>query len=252
MGVIVSMTKVKTLLLFTLLIVTIILLAFLSWRYLSLKEKHSLLINEYSRIKHELESLNRSYTTLLENYTRLHTDFKKLSKEYEILEEKYKSLLKNYTNLLSEYDFLAEKYSALMEDYQELLRAFNEPLSYEEIPTIEELTYWLTFEDNTDKIAYSYPNFICGDFAFMLALHAKLKHWDMGVVAIIGYDEQHKPFAHVFNAIICKEGLVYVEPQTDDVWWYKNHEEITGGKWYRYPGIGYIYVEEYIIILRYD
>jgi len=243
-------TKVKLLL--VALIITAVLCVFEGYQYFSLIGKYGVLEKEYLKIRQELESLNRTYQTLLANHTQLHASFLELAWNHEELKREHQQLLTNYTDLLSKYRTLTSKYQALVEDYQKLSEAFNEPLSYEELPTINELIYWLTFEDQTDKIAYNYPDFICGDFAFMLALHAKLKHWDMGVVAIFGYDEKREPFAHVFNAILCKEGLVYVEPQTDDVWWYENHKEITEGKWYEYPGKGRIYVERYIIILRYD
>jgi hypothetical protein len=94
-------------------------------------------------------------------------------------------------------------------------------------------------------------NFVCGDYAVMLAFHAKLMGWDMGVVAVLGKKADGSEFNHAFNAITCREGLVYVEPQTDEVWWYSGHSEIQPGGWYEYPGFGQVYVREYVIVVLY-
>jgi hypothetical protein len=143
-------------------------------------------------------------------------------------------------------------YTKLNGEYQKLLRAFNEPLPYKLTPTIQELQYWLTYEDDTDKIIYEYPNFVCGDFAVMLSQHAKLKYWDMTIVLVFGYNQTGYRFDHAFNAIICQEGLVYVEPQTDNVFWYGNHEKIVKGAWYEFPDYEWVYVENYFEVLWYD
>lgn len=157
----------------------------------------------------------------------------------------------NYTDLSNEYVVLQGQYASLFDNYNTLLQAFNEQLSYEEIPSTYELEQWLDI-DGTDKMQYSQPNFVCGDFSVTLSLHAKMKHWDMGVVGVSGYTETYESFAHAFNVIISTEGLVYVEPQTDKVCWYTDHDEIAEGKWWAFPDQGYIYVEDYILILWYD
>jgi hypothetical protein len=106
--------------------------------------------------------------------------------------------------------------------------------STKQVPTTDELETWLA-SDNTSAITYSVQNFVCGDFAVMLSQHAKLKHWDMGIVAINGYDSvSNEPFAHALNFIYTQEGLVYVEPQNDNVWWYGDaHQMITEGATWR-------------------
>ncbi|MEM1547354.1 MAG: hypothetical protein QXP91_12970 [Candidatus Methanomethylicia archaeon] len=86
----------------------------------------------------------------------------------------------------------------------------------------------------------------------MLAIYVKTKHWDMGVIAIWGYvKEKGEKYAHILNAIITKEGLVYVEPQTDNVWWYGEHEEIRAGITYQFPDGKWVYIEDVKIILQY-
>jgi hypothetical protein len=172
-----------------------------------------------------------------------------LAYNYTELKWDYDELSDNYTALEQDYNDLSYQYAKLFSDYKALLEAFNSPLSYEETPSTDELKQWLA-ADETDQIRYDEPDFVCGDFAVMLSLHAKLEHWDMGVVAIFGHTESNESFGHAFNAMICDEGLVYVGPQTDEVWWYENHEEITEGNWWEFPG-GPIYIEEYIVVLWY-
>jgi len=220
--------------------------------YIKLNQTHNSLLNNYTQLNQtqqililEYNELNASYRILVLNYSELKQDYSKLSSDYITLEQ-------DYTDLSDEYIVLQSQYASLFNDYNALLEAFNEPLSYEEIPSTYELENWLFFADKTDEIHYDYPNFLCGDFAVMLSLHAKPRHWDVGVVGVLGYTESYESFDHAFNAIICDEGLVYVEPQTDEVWWYENHEEISEGIWWEFPDYGYIYVEEYIVILWYD
>lgn len=219
--------------------------------YTQLNQTHHSLLNNYTQLNQthqililEYNELNSFYQILMLNYTELKRDHDELFVNYTMLEL-------DYTDLSNEHLVLQGQYTSLFNDYNALLEAFNEPLSYEEIPFTYELEQWLAI-DETDEIRYAEPNFVCGDFAVMLSLHAKLKHWDMGVVGVIGHTESYESFAHAFNAMICGEGLVYVEPQTDEVWWYENHKEITEGLWWEFPGFGNIYVEDYIIILWYD
>jgi len=219
--------------------------------YNSMVNKYNLLQSNYSGLESDYQTLNGTYHVLVNDCTQLNQTHQILVLEYNELNASYRILTYNYTELKQDYSELSNNCTTLQQDYNALLEAFNNPLSYEEIPSTDELKEWLA-TDETDEIQYSKPNFVCGDFAVMFSLHAKLKHWDMGVVAVFGYDQFDEPFAHAFNAIICEEGLVYVEPQSDNVWWCGNYEEITEGTWLEFPDFGYIYVEEYIVILWYD
>jgi len=210
----------------------------------TLNETYLSLTNDYELLETKYSDLQINYNNLNESYTQSKQDYSKLSNNYTTLEQ-------DYTELSNEYVVLQGQYATLFNDYIALLEAFDEPLSYEEVPTTSELRGWLV-ADETDGIWYDYPNFICGDFAVMLSQHAKLEYWDMGVVGVFGYDESYEYYAHAFNAIITAEGLVYIEPQTDDVWWYIDHEEISEGIWWEFAEGGYVYVEDYVVILWYD
>lgn len=219
--------------------------------YESLLHEHDILQANYTELDIEYRALNETFQSLLSDYTALNGQHQVLIIEYNELNESYSILIINYTTLQKDYEDLSSEYQILFSDYDALVEAFNEPLSYEVMPTTSELESWL-LEDDTDKIWYDYPNFVCGDFAVMLSQHAKLEHWDMGVVGVFGYDENYESYAHAFNSIVCTEGLVYIEPQTDDVWWYTDHKEISENIWWEFPEVGYVYVEDYIVSLWYD
>jgi len=236
-------------------------LSSLKQNFTSLSEAYSSLNESYVRLSQEHSALQISYNALEGAYVQLNSSYSNLLNAYSTLNSTYGELLTRYSNLNATYNELLKQYSALNASYSQLLSlnssyaklysALYEPLTNKTVPTTEELEAWLR-EDPTDTIAYNMPNFVCGDYAVMLAFHAKLMGWDMGVVAVLGRKADGSEFNHAFNAIICREGLVYVEPQTDDVWWYSGHSEIQPGGWYKYPGFGQVYVEEYIIVVLYD
>ena len=141
------------------------------------------------------------------------------NRQYCYPEHDYEDLDRKYEELFSDYDWVER----VLTDF------FDRPLVQKEVPSISNVRAWLS-SDRTDRVRYTAPDFACGDFAVMLAIHARAKYWDMGVIGIWGYEtETYEEFNHAFNAIITKEGLIYVEPQTDEVWWYENHEEIRKG-----------------------
>ncbi|MGB9853776.1 MAG: hypothetical protein ACPLRY_03095 [Candidatus Bathyarchaeales archaeon] len=206
----------------------------LTQNYTALSAAYQKALADYIDLTVAYASLNQTYYALMENYTQLEQEaanYTVLLSEYQELNQRYQSLLANYTQLKSEYD---EFYFALYEPL----------LSTDKVkPTISELEQWLA-EDKTDELNYTYPDFVCGDYAVMLHMHAKLKRWDMGVVAVLG-SLGGSEFNHAFNAIICQEGLVYVEPQNDQVF------HINSNPYY-HPGFGQVYINEFIVVILYD
>lgn len=267
--------------------ISLVFIAFLGYENLMLKAElrnlsesyHTLdienveLWGKYQKLSEDFNSLNQTHYTLMQNYTELSTEYEKVLTDYvnlmmvyASLNETYNLLLQNYTELeqvaanytelLNQYQELTQNYQSLLQNYTNLkdeynmlYTAFYEPLLSKDkvVPTVNELTLWLA-EDSTDKINYTYPDFVCGDYAVMLHMHAKLKHWDMGVVGVLGNLSDGSEFNHAFNAIICQEGLRYIEPQSDTVF-----QAIIGdGLWYNHPGFGQVYVREFIIIILYE
>jgi hypothetical protein len=228
--------------------------------YNILLEKYLGLNSTYNALLIRYQSLNETYSVLVVRYNSLNASYDELLTRYQSLNASYYVLLTNYNSLNASYGELFGQYQSLNASYNVLLsvnssytklyEAFYEPLTDITMPTLNELKAWLA-EDPTDSIEYSMPNFICGDFATMLSMHAKLKNWRMGVIALFATKADGSSFNHAFNAIICNEGLAYVEPQTDSVWWYDEHSEMQPGEWYNYPGVGQIHVEDYIIVVLY-
>lgn len=207
----------------------------MSQNYTSLLCEYQRVSAEYVRLTVDYASLNLTYRRLLQNYTFLEQEASELRSKYEDLSKDYEALLANYSQVKSEFESL---YYAV---YKPLLS--NETVT----PSVAELEDWIK-KDETDKINYTSPDFVCGDFAVMLSIHAKLNHWDMGVVAVLGKTADGTEFNHAFNAIRCKEGVYYVEPQNDAVF----KENISDGQWYYHPGFGQIYVNTFIIVVLYQ
>lgn len=232
----------------------------------SLREMLQELENQHEDLLKRYEALRGSYAVLQSNYASLTESFERLKSDYTALNETYNTLLQNYTllqqqfqgylklqnkyeALLSEHQVLKASYEELKKTYEELHFAVYRPLWLNETvkPTISELKRWLA-EDDTDAIPYSRWDFVCGDYALMLSVKAKMKCWDMGIVVVLGRDSQGNEFNHAFNAIRCIEGLVYVEPQNDQVF----YGPISEDSWYYHPGFGRVYVETIIVIVPYQ
>ena len=214
------------------------------WLWTSLNQANA----EVKSLETDFQNLLSDYATLNEQHQTLIIEYDELDNSYRILVADYATLDADYVELEKDHEDLFSEHQILFFNFNALVEVFNEPLSYEVVPSTSELESWL-WEDKTDEIWYEKPNFVCGDFAVMLSQHAKLEHWDIGVVVIFGYDEDYESYCHVFNVVICTEGLVYIEPQTDYLWWYEDHIEINGGGWWEISEKGYIYVEEYWEIL---
>jgi len=217
-----------------------------STKYYELEHNYTMLQSEYRQIFSKYVELNFAYAVLNNTYQLLLKNFTMIQDkvaQYEAIVGCYEQLAVNYTLLKSEY-------GRILQEYEQLYKALYEPLTREEkkTPTINELKEWLA-QDKTNELAYSVPDFVCGDFAVMLHMHAKMKGWDMGIVVVIGrLMPSGKEFRHAFNAILCQEGLVYVEPQRDEVFY---GPIIVGGVYY-HPGFGLVRVYDFIVVVLYD
>ncbi|MEM0314165.1 MAG: hypothetical protein QXQ41_06430 [Candidatus Bathyarchaeia archaeon] len=225
-------------------------LANLTWDYEGLRGEHALLMEKYARLNASYTDLMAEYESSLEAYNELKMEHDLLMQNYSLIKSEYARLNASYIDLEAHFERLQETLENINGSYTLLRRVLYEPLTNKTVPKIEELKAWL-MEDDVDKIKYAYPDFVCGDYAVMLAYHAKLKGWDMGVVVVVGYYPDRREFNHAFNAIKCREGLVYVEPQTDSVWWNPGYSEIKSESWYVFPDFGRIYVDEVVVAVLY-
>jgi len=203
-------------------------------RYEELSQSYGQLQNSYASLQQEYSVLNENYKALNENYRVLSQNYSALTASYETLEgmylalnELYKGLQSNYTALESTYTALENAYNNLLEQHETLVRLWNEPLEYVVEPSVEELIEWLEL-DQTDSLVYDPEKFLCGDFTIMLIQHAKEMNWRM-LFTVIEYDlyeenpngvsSHHGMHGHAFASIFTTEGIVYIEPQTDLVFY---------------------------------
>ena len=174
---------------------------------------------------------------------------------YSDLLSEYNGILREYETLSGSYDRLAEERDNLTKRYEELAQRYSwldPPLQNQSVPSTAELRLWLQ-RDKTDEYEYSDPDFTCYQFSVLLMLHGRAQLYDIGIVAVHGYrNETGESFSHSVNAIVTAEGLVYIEPQLDEVWWLKGHSEITEGTTHTFPGSeDSIHVEETAILFDY-
>jgi len=203
-----------------------------------LQMTNQLLILENEDLLVQCENLSDDLETLEAKRTQLETDIAKLQIQCETLNETYLSLTNDYevleakySDLQISYNFLNEDYVELFWDYTMLFWAVDEPLEYKIVPSIYELNLWLQ-QDQTDSVTYTNPDFVCTQFAIMLSIHARIEHYDMGVVYIWAYDSEGEIYAHAVNAIYTIEGLVYITAQTDGIWSKIGYEELGLGPEY--------------------
>jgi hypothetical protein len=157
-------------------------------------------------------------------------------------------------NLSHQYDALKKDYLNLFDSSNSTNIAFgwiDEPLGKKIIPTIDELKTGLR-NDTTNEFIYDPSDYDCFHYTATLKLHGRANHYDIGIIAIYGVDlASYKTWTHTINAIISLEGLVYIEPQLDELWFLDNYSEISINNTYIFPGFGSIYVEGIKIIFDY-
>lgn len=184
--------------------------------YVGLTEKYGELMDSYEIIVDNYSNLTESYVGLQASYSGLTENYVGLQDRYFLLEDLHDQLEGNYTELNTTYLQLQEQYTIL---YQ--------PLEYTSTPTTEEVMDWLEVDD-TDNASYVGGRFTCGDFTVNLMLHAKMNHWRI-LFSVIEFDfisenpsgamYHHGLNAHAFASIFTTEGIIYVEPQTDLVFY---------------------------------
>lgn len=144
-------------------------------------------------------------------------------------------VLRQYEELREEAELQYERYREIDAKYRMLTTYVDWSLENRSTPSISELKDWLA-QDPTDQLSFN-ENFNCRDFSILLSIKARHKHWDMGIIELRAViNETGNTWKHAFNFIMTSEGLVYLEPQTDTVWWLPDHKEIEPGITFRYEG----------------
>lgn len=180
------------------------------------------------------ESLSSEYSDLLKSWNELVSDWDDLVISYNNLSDWYSNLGDNrdlwieaYDDLLIDYDILRFNYTAIYRYKNDWESICNDPVINQITPSLVEVTNFLN-RDNTDSISYT-DSFQCRHYALVLSIKAKSESLKMGVVSISGVADNGENVSHAINAIVTNDGLVYIEPQTDFVWWYDDFEAFQVG-----------------------
>ncbi len=147
------------------------------------------------------------------------------------LETRNSELETRLIDVESAYENLSERYSVLFSDYETIRFALEDPIETPTIPTYEEVLAWL-LEDDTNDHQYNLSTWNCGDYAVMLMIRAKTMNWRMrlailewsyeGNASFGSTEEPYGVLGHAFNLIECTDGVWYIEPQTDCIWYPTN------------------------------
>jgi len=203
---------------------------------------------DFTSLELEYENYMTSHTILDEDYANLQTQYNNYmsssysESEYNSLQSTYDSYQTSHTYTDSQYNSILTENINVTEENIKYLEYFNRPLRFTKIPTINELQVWLNL-DETDQLLY-HSEFDCKDFSALLSIKVKNNFWNMGIIAVWGYDKNTtEEYRHAFNYIETIEGLVYVEPQNDNIWWFSDHDPIEIGTTYGFPDDKWIVVE---------
>lgn len=169
---------------------------------------------------------NARINTIANENDMLKSQYLNLNSSYNTLSEKYSNLTGQQAAINAEFVQISNRYNDVLSKYDNILQLVDRPLQTRLTPTLSDLESWLK-SDDTNQLSYNAPDFICLDFSVVLAEKARENHWKMGVVFVHGYrNDTGEKLQHAFNVINTTEGLVYVEPETDQVWWYPGHSQI--------------------------
>jgi len=165
----------------------------------------------------EDSNLEQRYDALYEYYQELQSRNQDINQELENTINQIGIL----ENQLSE---TLQILSYLQEDWD---KVFSDQIQYKE-PTLSQLRTWLS-TDQTDKQITNQENTPLHQ-ALQLTLKAKSHDWKLGVIIVYGNFQNDKN-NHTFNIIhieneFIEEAYVYLDPETDTIWWNQNYEKI--------------------------
>ena len=166
----------------------------------------------------EDSNLEQRYDALYEYYQELQSRNQDINQELEHSINQL-SILENQ---LSETQKIL---SDLQEDWD---KVFSDQIQYNK-PTLSQLRTWLS-TDQTDNQTSNQENTSLHQ-SLMLTLKAKSKDWKIGVITVYGNFTNTKNF-HSFCIIQIEdeffdEGYVYLDPDTDTIWWNQNYSKIN-------------------------
>jgi hypothetical protein len=162
------------------------------------------------------DNLQQRYDALYEYYSQIQT-------QNQILTQLNENLTIQISNIENELTQTKEDLSNLQSDWETV---FSDEIQYQ-YPSTNQLKTWLALDETDQKTLNQ--EYTATQPAIHLSLMAKTQNWKLGAVTIYGNFTDTAQYT--YNLVELEPGImVYINPQTDRVWWTAYFEEITPNK----------------------
>jgi uncharacterized phage infection (PIP) family protein YhgE len=208
--------------------------------YDELKDRYSELLTNYSRQNSEYESLKTEQALA-------QIELDKLQESLDTLNDEYSSLESEFGSIKQENQVLQEELSKLADIQKNWEEVIDLEFSNTDIPTVSQLRDWLQL-DNTNTMSIN-DDLTETQIALILSLSARERHWKIGILSLRGTDSLNENFEATVNVINLLNGPVYINPLTDEVWWYNDFDEINIGETSNLGAYGEIAITQIEVIL---
>jgi predicted RNase H-like nuclease (RuvC/YqgF family) len=184
-----------------------------------------------------LDTLQQRYDTLSNYYTQIQEQNQELLQGIE-------GLNLQVNDLQNEVDQTQTKVEMLQNDWETI---FSEQTNHQN-PSVNQIVEWIE-NDQTDSQTIS-PEYTPLQQAIQLSLLAKTRNWRVGITTIKGnFSEAINQ--QTYNIIQIDTGhIIYIEPQTDEVWLSPNFDEITPNRIWNLGEYQSVYVTEVNTIIE--
>jgi hypothetical protein len=182
-------------------------------------------------------------SNLQERYDALYGYYSEIQEQNQELNSNLDELTIELNTLQNDYDDLADEYSSLNGKWSSI---FSDQTQYQ-APSLNTINTFIT-TDTTDQMTHS-STFTPVDQAILFSLIAKTQNIRAGVVTING-NFTEEVTEYTYNVIVTNEGItVYIDPQTDEIWWSEDYEEVTANQIWDLGDYTSVYVTEITTII---
>jgi hypothetical protein len=223
-----------------------------SSKYVSLEE-YMVLQSDYLQLQVEFDELKILKEDLDVQYGLIQDILDQKNEDFILVEDERDNLSNNYEDLLIEKEELVRAHILLISKYEDIYfdsvfwnDYITNQLNIKEIPSTSQIKTWLQF-DMTDE-AFEYSRNSLDGMAIILSLSAQARNWQVGVISVKGnFTEDIDSLNFCFVQSV--EGLLYIDPYLDRVFWYDGNEKITPGKIYDLSLYQDVYVDDTVVII---
>lgn len=167
--------------------------------------------------------LDPYFLELKANFANLTSAYEELKLSFFNLEAQMKELESELTEKTKEYNVLEANYTVLLKAEKDWLDNIENQVS----PSIFELDIWLTIDD-TDSLETS-DSLSQLHQAMILTLKARINNWDLGIITLRGNFTYANDYT--INTVLSTDGIVYIDPSTDETWSYNGREIGANETW---------------------